>query len=402
MRESFDPSAASVLGKRAQLTRVMMYDLCVVGLGGMGSATLAQSAARGVRVIGLEQFSRGHALGASSGRTRMIRKAYFEDPAYVPLILRAYELWYALERVAGEQLLYSTGVLTVGTEASEIIAGTRRAAHEHNLALDCLTAADLRKRYPTLKAQTDEVGLFEPDAGVLKPERAIAAQLARAEELGATTRFNVAMSRWEARAGGYDVVLEDGSRVSARTLILALGPWVQRTLGDLGVAIRVQRNVQAWFAPKSDAYAAGSFPAFLLNRAGLPAPLYGFPDFGDGVKVAWHGFGDLTDAEQLNREIDQGRDIQPLARAMDAWMPLAASKFVDAKACVYSLTPDEHFVVDRHPEHERVILCGGFSGHGFKFAPVIGEVAADLAIDGATRHDIDFLSLRRFASTQDR
>jgi sarcosine oxidase len=194
-------------------------------------------------------------------------------------------------------------------------------------------------------------------------------------------------------------VLEDGSRVSARTLILALGPWVQRTLAELSVAIRVQRNVQAWFAPKSGEYSAGSFPAFLLNRAGLPAPLYGFPDFGEGVKVAWHGFGDLTDAEHLDREINQARDIAPLSRAMEKWMPGAAAKFLDAKVCMYSLTADEHFIVDRHPDHDGVILCGGFSGHGFKFAPVIGEIVADLAVDGSTSHPIDFISLRRFAKS---
>lgn len=375
----------------------MKYDICVVGLGGMGSAVLAHCAGRGARVIGLEQFSRAHELGASSGRTRMIRKAYFEDPAYVPLVLRAYELWYELEAVAGEQLLLSSGVLTVGTEASEIIAGTQRAARAHNLALDCLSAAELRRRYPMLKVQPDEVAVFEPDAGVLKPERAIAAQLAHAEQHGATTMFNLAMTHWEARSDGFDVVLADGSRISARTLILALGPWVQRTLADLGVAIRVQRNVQAWFAPARPDYVAAEFPAFLLNRAGLPAPLYGFPDYGDGVKVAFHGFGDLSDAEHLDREINEPRDIAPLVRAMDDWMPHAASKLIDAKACMYSLTPDEHFIVDRHPEHERLILCGGFSGHGFKFAPVIGEIAADLALDGTTRHPIDFLSLRRFA-----
>lgn len=376
----------------------MTYDVCVVGLGGIGSAILAHCAARGARVIGLEQFARGHDLGASSGRTRMIRKAYFEDPAYVPLVSRAYELWHALERDAGEELLRKTGLLAVGRETSEIIAGTRRAAREHNLPLESLTAQEVRRRYPMLQLQQDEVAIFEPDGGVLQPERAIAAHLALAERHGAVTRFNIAMTGWTARGEGFDVLLDDGSPVSARTLILALGPWVQRTLRELGVPIRVQRNVQAWFAPATDEYAAARFPAFLVDRVGLPAPLYGFPDFGDGVKAAFHGFGDLTDAQQINREINHATDIAPLARAMDAWMSNAATKLLAAKACMYSLTPDEHFIIDRHPEHDRLILCGGFSGHGFKFAPVIGEIAADLALDGRTQHPIDFLSLRRFRS----
>jgi len=376
----------------------MTYDVCVVGLGGIGSAILAHCAARGARVIGLEQFARGHELGASTGRTRMIRKAYFEDAAYVPLVLRAYELWGELQREAGEPLLRTTGVLTVGPEASEIIVGTRRAAREHKLPLECLGASDMRTRYRMLKFQPDEVALFEPDAGVLNPERAIAAHLLLAERNGATVRFELAMTRWEALGDGFDILLDDGSRISARTLILALGPWVQRTLAHLGIPIRVQRNVQAWFAPATGDYSPPHFPAFLLNRAGLPAPLYGFPDFGDGVKAAFHGFGGLTEAEHVDREINLERDITPLTRAMDDWMPNAASKLLAAKVCMYSLTPDTHFVVDRHPEHERLILCGGFSGHGFKFAPVIGEIAADLAVDGNTRHPIGFLSLRRFRS----
>ncbi|MDQ6807838.1 MAG: N-methyl-L-tryptophan oxidase [Verrucomicrobiota bacterium] len=374
----------------------MTYDICVVGLGGIGSAILSHCATRGGRVIGLEQFSRGHDLGASSGRTRMIRKAYFEDPAYVPLVLRAYELWHELEHEAGEELLRTTGVLSVGTEASEIIAGTRRAAREHNLRLECFSAEEVHVRHPMLKLQPDEVGVFEPDAGVLRPERAITAHLAVAERHEATLRFDVAMSAWEKRGDGFRVVLDDGSRISARRLILALGPWVQRTLADLGVSLRVQRNVQAWFAPATSDYKAPNFPAFLLNRAGLPAPLYGFPDFGEGVKAAFHGFGDFTEARYVDRDIDYVGDIAPLVRAMDNWMPQAASEFLTAKACLYSLTADQHFIVDRHPAHERLILCGGFSGHGFKFAPVIGEIAADLALDGGTRHPIDFLSLRRF------
>jgi glycine/D-amino acid oxidase-like deaminating enzyme len=159
----------------------------------------------------------------------------------------------------------------------------------------------------------------------------------------------------------------------------------------------VQRNVQAWFSPKVGSYEAGKFPAFLLDRAGLPAPLYGFPDFGDGVKAAFHGFGQLTAPDDVDREIDPTRDVAPIARAMEEWMPGATATFREAKPCMYSLTPDGNFVIDRHPQYPNVILCGGFSGHGFKFAPVIGEIAADLALDGGSRHAIAFLSLKRFA-----
>jgi sarcosine oxidase len=376
----------------------MRYDVAVIGLGGMGSAILAACAERGASVIGVEQFARGHELGSSAGKSRLIRKAYFENPAYVPLLHRAYELWRELERASGEDILRITGVLSVGDEASEILAGTQRSAREHNLALDVLSRDEVQRRYPTLHLLPNEIGVFEPDGGVLVPERAIEAHLKVAEASGAQMRFEVRVEDWHpADRGGYDVRLaDDGAVVHARALVVATGPWFKNALESLGIPIRIQRNVQAWFAPGTNAYDATRFPGFLLDRSGLPAPLYGFPDFGDGVKAAFHGFGDLTDAEHVDRIVDSARDVDPLVRSMRDWMPGAAVTLRETKVCMYSLTPDEHFIVDRHPHHDLVILCGGFSGHGFKFASVIGEIAADLALDGGTRHPIDFLSLRRF------
>jgi sarcosine oxidase len=362
----------------------------------MGSAILAHCAARGASVIGLEQFGAVHDLGSSHGKSRMIRQAYFEDPAYVPLVLRAYELWHDLERATGEEILHLTGVLSVGEEASEIIRGTRRAANEHDLKVESLSQQEVKARYPTIEIWKDEAVLFEKDAGVLDPERAIRAHLNLAKSSGAEARFGVAMESWHATDKGFELRLSDGTQVSASKLVLAMGAWFQETLESLGVRIRVQRNVQAWFTSATHAYDAPGFPGFLVNRKGLPAPLYGFPDFGDGIKAAFHGFGDLTDAQHIKREIDQARDVEPIARAVEQWMPGAAGSLREAKPCMYTLTPDEHFVIDQHPEHANLILCGGFSGHGFKFAPVVGEIAAELALEGGSRHEIDFLSLRRF------
>ncbi|MEN3369267.1 MAG: sarcosine oxidase [Verrucomicrobiota bacterium] len=328
----------------------------------------------------------------------MIRKAYFEDPAYVPLVLRAYELWRDLERITGEELLRISGVLSVGRESSQIIKGTLRAAKEHDLLLEPLSRNNTKTRYPTVKLGHDEVALLEPDAGVLDPERAVLAHLKMAEQAGAKTCFGATMERWEATSNGFDLHLADGRHVSASKLVLALGPWFREMLQSLGIPIRVQRNVQAWFSPATKVYDAPGFPAFLVDRPGLPAPLYGFPDFGDGVKAAFHGLGDLTEANQIDREVNFSRDIEPIVKAMEQWMPGATKTFRAAKPCMYTLTPDANFVVDRHPDHPNLILCGGFSGHGFKFAPVIGEIGADLALQGGSRHLIDFLSLRRFAS----
>ena len=326
----------------------------------------------------------------------MIRQAYFEDPSYVALVLRSYQLWRELEERTAEQLLRITGVLSVGREESAIVSGTKRSAAQHKLPLETLSRRQVQERYPSLRLLPDEVALFEPEAGVLDPERAVGAHLKMAEAAGAHLRFETSLQTWQASDGGITIHLSDNTRISARTLILSLGPWFKETMDALGVTLRIQRNVQTWFSPRVPFYKAGSFPAFLLDRVGLPAPLYGFPDFGDGVKAAFHGFGDLTTANEVDREVDRKRDVAPVAAAMEEWMPGAAGEFREAKPCMYSLTPDSHFVIDRHPEHPNVILCGGFSGHGFKFAPVIGEIAADLAIDGQSRHAIDFLSLRRF------
>ncbi len=377
----------------------MRYDVAVIGLGGMGSAILAECACRGSRVIGLEQFERGHTAGSSNGKSRMIRKAYFEDPAYVPLVLRAYALWRKLEQVTGEDLLCITGLLMVGSEDADIIVGAQRAAQQHDLPLEVLDAREIRHRYPTLRVEDNEVAVFETDGGVIDPERAVEAHLRVATSAGAVLHFDAALTSWEASGDGFMVRLANGTMIESRALILSLGPWLQKELEKLGLTIRVQRNVQAWFTPATDDYAVGRFPAFLLDRKILPAPLYGFPDFGDGVKAAFHSLGACTDMAHFDREISQSRDIDPIVRATENWMPGAAAILRAGKACPYSLTPDGHFVIDHHPDHSRLILCGGFSGHGFKFAPVVGEICADLAFEATPRHEIGFLSSRRFSQS---
>lgn len=373
-----------------------MYDAIVAGLGGMGSAVLARCAMRGAKVLGIEQFSPVHDLGASSGKTRMIRQAYYEDPAYVPLLFRAYELWRDVERRSGEELLRITGLLMTGPEDGEIVGGSSRTAQQHGLPVEYLTAKDIRARYPSLDVRGDEVAVFEREGGVVFPERAIRAHLELARKAGAQTCFDVAMIGWDADGDRVAVSLADGTRVEARSLVLTMGPWLEDEFVRLGIPLEIQRKVQVWFTPRTHAYDAGAFPSFLLERRGFPYALYGFPDFGDGVKAAFHGTGERTHPPQLDRAIDPGRDVQPVAAALDAWMPQAAGEYREGKACMYSMTPDGHFIVDRHPGYGNIVLMGGFSGHGYKFASVMGEVGADLALEGATGYDIGFLSMHRF------
>lgn len=373
------------------------YDVAVAGLGGMGSAALAHCALRGVRAIGIEQFEPAHTLGASAGKTRIIRQAYYEDPAYVPLLLRAYELWRDLQTRTGDELMRLTGLLMAGSERSEVVSGSARAAKAYDLPVEYLDAADMRRRYPPLRVADGEVGVFESRAGAVFPERAIRAHLRVAQDSGAHALFGTSVLHWRAETDSIVLELSDDSVIRARSLIVTLGPWFGDAMREAGAALQIQRNVQVWFAPSIQTYGANAFPAFLLERESLPAPLYGFPDFGDGVKAAFHGYGAMTQPQRLDREIDDGRDVRPVAQALEEWMPGAAGAYLAGKACMYSLTPDRHFVIDTDPRDRRIVLCGGFSGHGFKFAPVVGEIAAQLALDGETPHDIAFLSLRRFA-----
>jgi sarcosine oxidase len=362
----------------------------------MGSAALAHLAARGKRVLGLEQFARGHDLGASSGRSRIIRKAYFEDPAYVPLLERAYTLWRELEGRTFTKLIDQAGLLLIGSAAGATLGGARLSAQRYGVAIEELSAAAVGERYPGLRLAPGESGVFEREAGIIYPEAAIAAHLAAAKSDGAQTRFEAPVREIAPTAGGIHVDLADGSTIVAERLIVCAGPWLPVVAAHLALPLRVQRNVQLWFEPAAPGFTIDRFPAFLAEREHWPSRrLYGFPDYGHGVKAAFHSFGEDTSAQALDRAV-RPEDIRLVGEALNELMPGAAGKFLSGKVCMYTLTPDEHFILDVHPHDPRVVIAGGFSGHGFKFASVIGEICADLAIDGGTSHPIGFLSLRRF------
>jgi sarcosine oxidase len=373
------------------------YDVAVVGLGVMGSSVAANCARRGLSVLGVERFWPVHDQGASHGKSRLIRQAYFEHVAYVPLVLRAYELWRDLEARTGKHLMTITGLLLAGKESTNVIAGSRRSAGQHALPVDYLTAADIARRFPMTRPRPDEVGIFEREGGVIVPEAAVHVMLRSAADAGAQLRFGLRATDWH-RSGSraFRVALDDGTVVEARRVVLTVGPWLASLVSQTGIPIEVQRNVQAWFAPHSPEFKADRFPAFLLDREGLSNVLYGMPDLGDGLKAAFHSRGIIVAPELLERGISDD-DIVPIQAALEDWLPGAGRTFLTAKACMYSLTPDEHFAIGPHPADPDIIVAGGFSGHGFKFAPVVGEIVADLIIDGSTRFDIAFLSPARFA-----
>jgi len=379
-------------------SRATLYDAVVLGLGGMGSAALAQLALRGKRVLGVEQFGRGHDRGSSAGDSRIIRQAYFEDAQYIPLLRRAYELWHEAEERSGARLLDLCGVLMVGDAESRMLAGAAASAAQHGIAIEELNAPAVRARYPALEVRAGERVVFEPLAGMVFPEAAIDAQLRIATAAGAQTCFDTGVRSFAAHPSHIELVRADGSVLRTERLAICAGPWSARLLADLDLPLRVQRNVQVWFDPAGAAYARDAFPAFFLDRHELPAALYGFPDYGVGVKAALHGYGATADPDTLDRDV-HAADIAAVKKALDGFMPDAAVTFRRGKACMYTLTPDEHFIIDTHPGDERVVIAGGFSGHGFKFCSVIGEIVADIALTGRTRHPIEFLRLGRFGAT---
>jgi sarcosine oxidase len=356
------------------------YDVAVIGLGGMGSAVLAQCARRGLRSIGFDQFERSHDRGASSGRSRMIRKAYYEHPSYVPLVLRAYEAWRELERSSQTKLLHITGLLMVGAVDGVLLSGALRSAREHDLSIDYLAPAQARERFPMFAIDDSEAAVYEADGGFIVPEAAIEAHLGIADRYGAVMQFG--QHRTPAQALTY-----------APRVAICAGPWLEALHPD--VPLEIERNVQHWFTPCDDRFRLGNCPAFFIDRKTLPFPLYGFPDYGCGVKAAFHGSSQITHAYELDRVVHES-DIAPVRLALDRALPGSAGAYLEGKACMYALTPDRHFLISTSTCDDRVVIAGGFSGHGFKFAPVIGEVVCAMLAGEQPGFDITPFHLRRF------
>lgn len=371
----------------------MDYDIAVLGLGGMGSAVAAHAARRGLRVAGFEQFPLVHDRGSSTGRTRIIRKAYFEDAAYVPLLERAYTLWRELEERSQTALLDLFGVLMIGHPDSTTIAGMTKAAATYDIPVEHLDAAALRARFPRLAVESSEVGILEPDAGVVFPERTIAAYLNDARDAGAALYDDVRVLRYECARDRIRIHFDGDEPVEARRLAVCAGAWTSDVLARLRLPLRVQRNVQYWFAPALPC-GPSELPAFFIERPSLPARIYGIPDLGDGLKVAFHEYGETTRAEQLDRDV-HAEEIEAMRDTLRTLMPGNAMTLRDTKACMYTLTPDSNFAVGRDPENPNVVIACGFSGHGFKFVPVIGEIVTQLLLDETPELDIGFLSLDR-------
>lgn len=374
-----------------------LYDAIVLGLGGMGSAAAYHLASRGKRVIGFDQHPPAHDRGASHGRSRIIREAYFEHPAYVPLVWRAYDLWAELEQAAGTLLLLTTGGIMIGAPDSALVRGALESARVHRLTHEVLEAPAIRRRFPVFSPDDGMVGVLEPRAGILFPEECVLAHLRQAARAGAELRHEEPVLAWSAAPHAVEVQTSRG-HYEAGALVIAPGPWAPEALADLGVPVVIERQIVPWFRPVAleTAFDPARCPIYMWQVGGRF--FYGFPQLGaDGVKIAEHARGNETTAETVRREITP-EEVEALRRDFVArYMPAANGELLSAITCLYSMTPDGHFIVDQHPAHPNVAVACGFSGHGFKFTSVIGEILADLALEGRTGHDISLFALDRFA-----
>jgi sarcosine oxidase len=371
-------------------------DVIVLGLGGMGAAAAYHLSARGKSVIGIDRYQPGHRYGSSHGKTRIIREAYFEAPEYVPLVRRAYKLWRELENDSGESLLSINGLLTIGSPDSELVGGVLKSSDMYGIACESLDRDEIIQRFPGAVPAEDMIGVYEPTGGLLDPEKCIDAHLSQARKHGATIRDGERVTNWRATDAGVEVTT-DQDTYRAKQLVVTAGPWTGQILADLQLPLECWRVFFAHYdSVKRDYYTPDAFPITLWDTP--RGSYYSIPYLpGQGVKVGRHDSGDVVDPETMKRTVDVA-ELRQQTEIIEQYMPGATGRVLEAETCIYTITPDHHFIIDQHPELENVMFACGFSGHGYKFAPVVGEIMADLAAQGHTEHPIGFLSADRFVA----
>lgn len=375
------------------------FDAIVLGVGGMGASTCAELARRGRRVLGLEQFTLGHDRGSTHGQTRVIRQAYYEHPAYVPLARRAYERWYDLEQAVGQHLLTTCGVLSIGPPECNLIRGVRLAATEHDLPIELLNANELRQRFPQFRFDESNVGVLERNAGFLAVDACVRAHIAEARRLGAELRENEPARAWQSDGRSVRVVTDRDTYHAAR-LVITAGPWAGEMLARHEATLTVMRQVMLWFGTADDRrFRRDVFPAFIADTP--TGHFYGLPMIdGTGQKTARHyGAAEFRSPAEIDRATSPADEVA-VREFLDRHIPEVNGPCRRASVCVYTLTPDRHFVIDRLPNAENVAVAAGFSGHGYKFASVVGEILADLSDEGRTALPVELFRLGRFAGAE--
>jgi sarcosine oxidase len=370
------------------------FDVIVLGTGGVGSAACWQLAKRGANVLGLDRFPPGHDRGSSHGQTRIIRQAYFEHADYVPLLRRAYELWHELEQTSGQKLFEQVGLLQVGPPDGIVLPGVLRAAALHGLEVDLLSAADSNRRFPGFFVPDEMQAVYEPAAGFLRVEACVRAHCDAALRCGAELKSGVNVLGWSADGNGVAVRTDQGDFHAAK-LIITAGPWVADFLRKEVAPVRVVRKHIYWFpAPAGHHQAAQGTPTFLYE---LPhGVFYGFPVINsDGLKCGEHSGGELAPDPLNDPRLPSPIDEARVSHFVQQYLPGIEPRPQQRSVCFYTMSPDENFLLDRHPENPNVCFAAGLSGHGFKFTGVLGQVLADWTLAGRTNLPVEFLALNR-------
>jgi sarcosine oxidase len=382
----------------------MSRSVIVLGLGAMGSATAQHLAERGHRVTGLDRFTPPHIYGSSHGQTRIIRQSYWEDPRYVPLLLRAYELWRRLEADTGESLLHLTGGLMIGPANGDLVARSTNSAEQFNLPHKVLSPREINRLYPMFTVKDNMAALWEDAAGFLYPEACVQQQLNQAHRAGADLHYNEPAIEWKPLESGSILVRTAQRTYEADSLVITAGPWAPEVLSTLKPPLEVTRQVLYWFEPVAnpELFQEGRFPIFLMQPESMEPVLYGFPSVSNsgsthegGVKVALHGSHNICTPQTVVREI-LPEDERAIRQRLVETMPSLAGRLLRAETCLYTMTPDEHFLIDHHPDYPQVTIAAGFSGHGFKFSSVMGEILGDMATGRPPSFDLNLFSMRRF------
>ncbi|BBM84727.1 N-methyl-L-tryptophan oxidase [Candidatus Uabimicrobium amorphum] len=367
------------------------FDTIIVGLGAMGSAT-AYYLSQQQKVLGLEQFTVAHNLGSSHGETRAIREAYFEDPVYVPMVQRAYDNWSHLEKKAQTSLLKQVGGLMIGPRNSLVFRGAEKSAIEHNLSHEILDAQTIKQRFPFFSPRESMYAVWEPRAGVLFVEKCIEAYIKLAQEQGAQLHFSEEVLSWNATEDGVVVTTTKG-KYRAKKLVLSAGAWMTNLFSALEKHLNVERLVQLWFNGSKDHHLC---PVNIWEYANN-CFFYSLPDIGEGIKIALHHSGQITTVQNLNRDICEKTDILPVQKLIKTYMPHVNPEVIKSSVCMYTNTPDGHFIIDNHPQHKNVWVVSPCSGHGFKFASVIGEIITSLITTNTTPFPLECFSIKRFS-----
>jgi sarcosine oxidase len=373
---------------------VKHYDVIVVGVGGMGSAATYHLAKRGLRVLALEQFNIPHSLGSSHGITRIIRLCYYEDPSYVPLLHRAFQLWKELQENVDERLLYETGSIDAGPEGALTFEGSLSSCRLHGLRHEVLNNRQLRERFPAYQLPNNLNSVYQADGGFLLPERCIISHVSAAQTLGAEVRAREEVLEWIPGPQGVRVVTDQGV-YEAEQIVFSAGAWMGRLIKEMGRLTKVERQVLGWFQPLvKDIFLPKNFPVFNIQ---VPeGRFYGLPEFSvPGFKLGrYHHLNEVIAPQELS-QVCTKEDEFVLRDFVAKYFPQGNGPTMALAPCMFTNTTDEHFIIDEHPQHSQVLLLSPCSGHGFKFCSVIGEIAADLVQSRTTQHDISLFRIRK-------